>query len=936
MTASRITTLKRLQAKAALPHVRPVPERFTAQQAAFITAVRDDTNHLMLRATAGSGKTTTLTEAAWHLPPAAHAVYFAFNKHSVDGIASNLPRHVRAATLHAYGRRVLCRARQDPQLQVDEKKSERLAQSLAASLAASSGERPDFKLIRATARLWNAAREQTLDHTSHEDDLAALAVQVEWPGDFVPRVLRGALKSMRSASLTDFGSGGLPDFTDFLWLPLELKLEANSLTVALVDECQDLTPLRQQFMIHLLGLGATGETSEPHGRLVAVGDSAQAIYAYAGADPLGMERLTERLGATRLPLSLSFRCPASHVQLAHRANTFIESAEDAKPGVVEHLSAEELTYRTVDVVLSRLNSPLIQTALKLLAREISVNIRGRDLAARLEAAAQETFPKPYTADTIKDLVKLHYDKKAKPFTARAKEGDREAKKILTDLKDICACLRILAERAVTLSERSTVTVNDLARLLRSLYRDDADVLFSTVHRAKGLEWDRVTLLYPDTMPYPAGEYQEEMCVLFVALTRSKDTLRLAYGKEAWAGRRFLLPPQAEQDQSAAWEEQGPLPFDPQLDLDQDAFLNSTDAASGPLDFSLRPLTAQEIDQPFATLPSYPPQAEPTRKPPTSRPQASPAIPTHNVNGPGVLVPAHSQTPSPPTRTVAQRPSLNPAAPPVYPKPVALSAAAKPALPHGLVTQTEEQLVGQLMLDALRSLESSTDLPAPPKAMLDQAHAVGVQFRRQEQSTTIDDPRATTLYHGQYAISVTELRLALDSLRSEPRPALREWAETSLVLLRTCNTRFVNIHEQTLRDVERAALQARISVPLLGPQDLKTVPVIVFEGNYSRVRPGKLTRDAPKVRTVTVNGHVQRFDPRTGDPDIPPTNNAAERSLRTVVMARKVSQCSKNAVGAQTYMRIKSAVETARLRGQDPVAVLTSLMRLYVGVGTEAR
>ena len=63
-----------------------------------------------------------------------------------------------------------------------------------------------------------------------------------------------------------------------------------------------------------------------------------------------------------------------------------------------------------------------------------------------------------------------------------------------------------------------------------------------------------------------------------------------------------------------------------------------------------------------------------------------------------------------------------------------------------------------------------------------------------------------------------------------------------------------------------------------------------------------------------------------DPDIPPTNNAAERSLRTVVMARKVSQCSKNALGAQTYMRIKSTVETARLRGQDPIAVLASLMR----------
>ncbi|WP_229776007.1 IS66 family transposase [Deinococcus ruber] len=62
-----------------------------------------------------------------------------------------------------------------------------------------------------------------------------------------------------------------------------------------------------------------------------------------------------------------------------------------------------------------------------------------------------------------------------------------------------------------------------------------------------------------------------------------------------------------------------------------------------------------------------------------------------------------------------------------------------------------------------------------------------------------------------------------------------------------------------------------------------------------------------------------------DRDIPPTNNAAEQSLRTVVMTRKVSQGSKTAAGAQTYMWIKFMVETARLRGQDPVAILTGLM-----------
>lgn len=62
------------------------------------------------------------------------------------------------------------------------------------------------------------------------------------------------------------------------------------------------------------------------------------------------------------------------------------------------------------------------------------------------------------------------------------------------------------------------------------------------------------------------------------------------------------------------------------------------------------------------------------------------------------------------------------------------------------------------------------------------------------------------------------------------------------------------------------------------------------------------------------------------PEILPTNNAAERQLRRVVITRKVSQCSKNQRGAETHMRIKSVVETARLRGGDPVEVLVSLSR----------
>jgi transposase len=72
-----------------------------------------------------------------------------------------------------------------------------------------------------------------------------------------------------------------------------------------------------------------------------------------------------------------------------------------------------------------------------------------------------------------------------------------------------------------------------------------------------------------------------------------------------------------------------------------------------------------------------------------------------------------------------------------------------------------------------------------------------------------------------------------------------------------------------------------------------------------------------------HGRLLRF---LDDPDIPPTNNTAERRLHTVVMARKVSQYNKSALGAQTHLRIRSAVETARLCGQDPVGVLISLRK----------
>jgi hypothetical protein len=57
-------------------------------------------------------------------------------------------------------------------------------------------------------------------------------------------------------------------------------------------------------------------------------------------------------------------------------------------------------------------------------------------------------------------------------------------------------------------------------------------------------------------------------------------------------------------------------------------------------------------------------------------------------------------------------------------------------------------------------------------------------------------------------------------------------------------------------------------------------------------------------------------PALEKPKVPPTNNHAERLLRPAVIARKVSQCSKNEKGAKTYAMMKSICVTLKLRGAN--------------------
>lgn len=112
--------------------------------------------------------------------------------------------------------------------------------------------------------------------------------------------------------------------------------------------------------------------------------------------------------------------------------------------------------------------------------------------------------------------------------------------------------------------------------------------------------------------------------------------------------------------------------------------------------------------------------------------------------------------------------------------------------------------------------------------------------------------------------------------------------------------------QAIRAREQRAQQCERLILLLCPADLD--PALPYATLAKRLRK-YLTELFTFVR----------------DPAVPATNNAAERSLRPLVVTRKVSGGTRSAQGSTTRMVLYSLCATARMQQQDPAAVCRQLL-----------
>jgi DNA helicase-2/ATP-dependent DNA helicase PcrA len=487
---------------------------WSEQQKAIFAQIRDGDprRNVVITARAGTGKTTTIIEAGKYAPEET-ILYCAFNKRIEQELAVRLAGldGAEAKTLHALGFAAVRKFWSGVFIQ---KTNNARALDLTEQVCGPTAPDPIKKMItnlHTKAREINPLAKNACimdgDHLEQPGDLTDLAYKFEcvpqngWAGTTwnLEYVEKKSLEAMELAATVKPVKTGI-DFSDMIFLPVRNNWVYPNRDLVFVDEAQDMTVAQLAI--------AQGSCK---GRLVVVGDDRQAIYDFRGADSDSLNRLKRELNAVELKLTTTYRCGKRIVDLAQRLVPDFEAGKDNPEGEISSITQDKLLAQVQggDFVLSRLNAPLVSIAMSLLRNQKRARIAGRDIGAGLK-----TIIRVLKANGIPDMLKK-LDLWEERMVIRMINAKRETQ--VEVIRDQADTLRVLMQDARGPQE--------VEQRIDALFTDDGlgqagVITCSSVHRAKGLEADRVFILR-DTLK---DHTQEELNIQYVAITRAKKHL----------------------------------------------------------------------------------------------------------------------------------------------------------------------------------------------------------------------------------------------------------------------------------------------------------------------------------------------------------------------------------------------------------------------------
>jgi DNA helicase II / ATP-dependent DNA helicase PcrA len=474
---------------------------YSAYQTAIFDFAANGAGNAVVEAVAGSGKTTTMVESLRRVPASVSKIFLAFNKSIQLELQS---RGVNAKTFHglcfvpvtrALGIKAVSadkiRDLIDARMGDDEAKIYGAFVNKLVSLGKNSG---IGCLIEDTEQNWNdLAQHHDLELDSENADYA---------------------KALRYASEILQVSNVAPslDFDDLLYLAVKNGIQLPKFDFIVVDEAQDTNAIQRAIIRKIM---------KPSSRLMAVGDSAQAIYGFRGSDSNSLGLIASEFDAIKLPLTVSYRCPTAVIAHARKWVNHIEAAPGAPEGSVTSLGDawKAKDFVPHDLVVCRTTRPLIGLAYMLLQARVPVRIMGKEIGAGLKALVKRMNAKG--VDNL--IMKLQIYTGREVEKARAKKQDQKVEMLQDKTDCVVFLIRSLQE--------TNRTIPALNALIDQLFSDQKNtVILSTIHKSKGLESNTVYWLNSSKCPakWAKQKWQQdqELNICYVAATRAKQRLIL--------------------------------------------------------------------------------------------------------------------------------------------------------------------------------------------------------------------------------------------------------------------------------------------------------------------------------------------------------------------------------------------------------------------------
>lgn len=468
-------------------------------QLAIFDFVKSGTGNAIVEAVAGSGKTTTIVEALSRVK--GNSIFLAFNKAIQVELSK---RGVNARTFHSLGYGVVLRHKGAQNVNGDKLRNivdawlpgdqARIYGAFICKLVDLGRQQGIGCLVQDTPEAWAGIVEHHDIEPDH--DAADMGRALELASELL----------RRSNESTEV------DFTDLLYIAVKDGLVLPKFDFIFVDEAQDTNAIRRAMLRKIM---------KPASRLVAVGDAAQAIYGFQGADSESLNMIADEFNAIRLPLTVSYRCPQAVVRHARGFFDQIEHAPGAPEGAVESLGSgwKPTMFTATDLIVCRTTRPLVSLAYQLLKARVPANIMGKEIGKGLA-----TMINKMNARGIEGLItKLNAfaDREVEKAIAKKQESKAEA------IRDKVDTVLFLIDSL----EENDRTVPALLRVIESLFSDARNaVTLATIHKAKGLEARRVFWLNASQCPAKWAKQdwqkQQEMNLCYVATTRAMETLVL--------------------------------------------------------------------------------------------------------------------------------------------------------------------------------------------------------------------------------------------------------------------------------------------------------------------------------------------------------------------------------------------------------------------------